>query len=170
MKAIDFRYDLLPLKDKLFRLALRITLDRAEAEDVTQDTLIRVWEKRNELAELKSLEAYVLTIGRNLALDRSRKSEAANLSIEEGKADAPDTSPPPDERMEMDERLKRVPTIFNQVPEPQRSVMQLRDIEAKSYKEIAEVTGLTEANVKVTLHRARQAVRQQYEKIEKYGL
>ena len=48
MKEIDFREDLLPLKNKLYRLALRITLDTAEAEDVTQDTLIRVWTKREE--------------------------------------------------------------------------------------------------------------------------
>ncbi len=170
MKAIDFKYDLLPLKDKLFRLALRITLNRAEAEDITQETLIRAWEKREELAELKSVEAYVMTVARNLALDRNRKAETANLSIDEAETDAPDNSPPPDVRMEMDERLSRVHNIFNQLSEPQRSVMQLRDIEGKSYKEIAEITGLTEANVKVTLHRARQTVRQQYEKVERYGL
>ena len=57
MKEIDFREDLLPLKNKLYRLALRITLDTAEAEDVTQDTLIRVWTKREELGALNSLEA-----------------------------------------------------------------------------------------------------------------
>ncbi len=83
MKQIDFRYDLLPLKDKLFRLALRIVQDRPEAEDVTQDTLLRVWERREELSQVKSLEAYVLTTGRNLALDRCRKREAQNISLEE---------------------------------------------------------------------------------------
>ena len=50
MKTIDFRYDLLPLKDKVFRLALRITLNREEAEDITQDTLLKAWERREELA------------------------------------------------------------------------------------------------------------------------
>ena len=48
MQEISFRNDILPLKDKLFRLALRITSDRAEAEDVVQETLIRVWNKREE--------------------------------------------------------------------------------------------------------------------------
>jgi len=47
MQEISFRNDILPLKDKLFRLALRITLDRAEAEDVVQDTMIRVLSGRN---------------------------------------------------------------------------------------------------------------------------
>ncbi len=170
MKAIDFRYDLLPLKDKLFRLALRITLDTAEAEDVTQDALLRVWEKREDLTEVQSLEAYVLTVGRNLALDRSRKCETANLSLEDITTETPDISLSPDEKMEQEEKLNRVHRIFNQLPEPGRTVMQLRDIEGKSYKEIAAITGLTEANVKVTLHRARLTVRQQYEKIDNYGL
>lgn len=170
MRPIDFRYDLLPLKDKLFRLALRITLDTAEAEDVTQDTLLRVWEKRDSLGHLDSLEAYVLTVGRHLALDRSRRSEAANLSIEESGTDAPDTAPGPHERLERDERMARVHDIFSRLPEQQRTVMQLRDIEGKTYREVADIMGITEDNVKVTLHRARQAVRQQYLKIENYGL
>ena len=79
MKIIDFRHELLPLKDKMFRLALRITLNRAEAEDVTQDILLRVWEQRESLGELRSLEAYVLTAVRNLALDRVAKTDNANV-------------------------------------------------------------------------------------------
>ena len=82
MQDIDFRYDLLPLKNKLFRLALRITLDSAEAEDVTSDTLIKVWNKREELRGVESIEAYCMTVCRNLALDRHEKKEAQTLSLE----------------------------------------------------------------------------------------
>ena len=64
MQEISFRDDILPLKDKLFRLALRITLDRAEAEDVVQDTMIRVWSKREEWTQFGSVEAYCLTSGK----------------------------------------------------------------------------------------------------------
>lgn len=67
MQEISFRNDILPLKDKLFRLALRITFDRAEAEDVVQETLIRVWNKRDEWAQFGSIEAYCLTVAKNLA-------------------------------------------------------------------------------------------------------
>ena len=49
MQTLDFRRDILPLKDKLFRLALRITFDRAEAEDIVQETMIRVWSKRDSV-------------------------------------------------------------------------------------------------------------------------
>lgn len=55
MQEISFRDDILPLKDKLFRLALRITFDRAEAEDVVQDTMIRVWNKREEWTQFGSI-------------------------------------------------------------------------------------------------------------------
>ena len=72
MQEISFRNDILPLKDKLFRLALRITSDRAEAEDVVQETLIRVWNKRDEWTQFGSVEAYCLTVARNLAIDRAK--------------------------------------------------------------------------------------------------
>ena len=75
MQEISFRNDILPLKDKLYRLALRITLDSAEAEDVVQETMIRVWNKREEWTQFESIEAYCLTITRNLAIDRSQLKE-----------------------------------------------------------------------------------------------
>ena len=70
---ISFKNDVLPLKNKLYRLALRITMDTGEAEDVVQDTLIRVWNKRDEWDELESIEAYCMTICKNLSLDRHEK-------------------------------------------------------------------------------------------------
>lgn len=170
MQDIDFRYDLLPLKNKLFRLALRITLDSAEAEDVTSDTLIKVWNKREELRDVESIEAYCMTVCRNLALDRHEKKEAQNLSLEANEIDAADNSFTPDEQLERDEKLRKVHELFNQLPERQRTIMQLRDIEEKSYREIATIMGVSEEVVKVTLFRARQAIRKQYDKIENYGL
>lgn len=170
MQDIDFRYDLLPLKNKLFRLALRITLDSAEAEDVTSDTLIKVWNKREELRGVESIEAYCMTVCRNLALDRHEKKEAQNLSLEANEIDAADNSFTPDEQLERDEKLRKVHELFNQLPERQRTIMQLRDIEEKSYREIATIMGVSEEVVKVTLFRARQAIRNQYDKIENYGL
>lgn len=170
MQDIDFRYDLLPLKNKLFRLALRITLDSAEAEDVTSDTLIKVWNKREELRGVESIEAYCMTVCRNLALDRHEKKEAQNLSLEANEIDAADNSFTPDEQLERNEKLRKVHELFNQLPERQRTIMQLRDIEEKSYREIATIMGVSEEVVKVTLFRARQAIRKQYDKIENYGL
>lgn len=170
MKIIDFRHELLPLKDKMFRLALRITLNRAEAEDVTQDILLRVWEQRESLGELRSLEAYVLTAVRNLALDRVAKTDNANVSLDDVQNDAFVSAPRPDEDMEQQESLKRVREIMSGLPEAQRTALQLREIEGHSYRETADIMNVSEANVKVLIFRARQAVKNQIDKIENYGL
>lgn len=163
MKEIDFQTDLLPLKNKLFRLALRITLDPPEAEDVVEDTLVKTWERRAQLTEVESLEAYCTTMCRNLALDRAEKKSAQNLSLEVVQVDTADTAALPDERMEQDERLQMVSELFNRLPEKQRTALQLRDIEGHSYQEVADRMGITETDVKVTIHRARQSLKQQIE-------
>lgn len=160
MRQIDFRYDLLPLKNRLFRLALRITLDHAEAEDIVEDTLLRVWSKREEMEEVENLEAYCLTICRNLALDRSAKKEAQNVSLDAQPYDTVDLSPDPQAQMEQAERLEIVRRIFATLPERQRTILQLRDIEGKSVRETADIMQMSEGNVKVMLHRARQLLRQ----------
>lgn len=169
MKKLSFRDDVLPLKNKIFRLALRVTLNKAEAEDIVQDVLIRVWNKRDELGEVDSIEAYSLTVCKNLALDRIARKETSNVALD----DAPQmlsNEASPDQQLMQSERLRMVEKFFNTLPEQQRMVMHLRDIEGKSYKEIAGITGQSEELVKVNLFRARQRIRQQIEKIEAYGL
>lgn len=168
MKKISFRDDILPLKNKFYRLALRITLDTAEAEDVVEDTLLRLWDKRESLPE--NIEAFGFTICRNLAIDRSEKKDAKSLSLSEQHEETQDSALSPLELLSRDERLRMVKKLFDELPQKWRIVMQLRDIEEKSYKEIAEILSLTEEQVKINLFRARQKIRKQYEKIESYGL
>ena len=169
MQEISFRNDILPLKDKLFRLALRITLDRAEAEDVVQDTMIRVWNKRDEWQQFESVEAYCLIVAKNLAIDRSQKKDAQNVELSPEMAEEADTSGPYD-RLVNNERMKIIYRLIDELPEKQRLIMQLRDIEGESYKDIAKVLQLTEEQVKVNLFRARQKVKQRYIEIDEYGL
>ena len=165
MQEISFRNDILPLKDKLFRLALRITLDRAEAEDVVQDTMIRVWNKRDEWQQFESVEAYCLIVAKNLAIDRSQKKDAQNVELTPEMAEEADTSGPYD-RLVNNERMKIIHRLIDELPEKQRLIMQLRDIEGESYKDIAKVLQLTEEQVKVNLFRARQKVKQRYIEID----
>ena len=146
MREISFRNDILPLKDKLYRLALRITFDSAEAEDIVQDTMIRVWNKRDEWTQFDSIEAYCLTVARNLAIDRSQKLESQNVELTPETQEMPDTLTP-DRAYEQDEQLRLVHHLINELPEKQRTIVQLRDIEGKSYKEIADVLQLTEEQV-----------------------
>lgn len=163
MQELSFRNDILPLKDKLFRLALRITFDRAEAEDVVQETLIRVWNKRDEWSQFGSIEAYCLTVARNLAIDRSERKDSRTV---EQVSDASS----PYEKLVNKERMALIHRLMNKLPEKQRLIMLLRDVEGKSYKEIAAVLNLTEEQVKVNLFRARQKVKQTFIDIEGYGL
>lgn len=169
MQKIDFRKDVLPLKDKLFRLALRITFDRAEAEDIVQETMIRVWNKRDEWDGLESVEAYCLTVARNLAIDRSEKKDSQTVELTIEAEQTPDVLSPYD-RLVNKERLKLVHRLVGELPEKQRLIMQLRDVEGKSYKEIAAALRLTEEQVKVNLFRARQKVKQKFIDIDNYGL
>ena len=169
MEKVSFRNDVLPLKNQLFRLALRITLSREEAEDIVQDTMIKVWDKRYEWSNIDSIEAYSLRICRNLSLDRLKKRDNQNDSLEEEQLDTVHTSTPQDRLIDQD-RLRVVKEIVDSLPEKQRSCMQLRDFEGKQYKEIANILGITEEQVKVNIFRARQAVKQRFQKIEQYGL
>ena len=169
MQEISFRDDILPLKDKLFRLALRITFDRAEAEDVVQDTMIRVCNKREEWTQFGSIEAYCLTVAKNLAIDRSQKKEAQNVELTPEMEEESEISGPYDQLVN-NERMSIIHRLINELPEKQRLIMQLRDIEGESYKEIAKILNLTEEQVKVNLFRARQKVKQRYLEIDEYGL
>lgn len=84
---IDFREDVLPLKNKLFRLALRLTGVRADAEDIVQETLIKVWNKRAELDKIESVEAFSLTICRHLALDHLARFDNRHEALDDTTAD-----------------------------------------------------------------------------------
>ena len=171
MKKISFRNDVLPLKNELYRLALRITLNHAEAEDVVQETMIKVWNRRDRWDELESIEAFCLTICRNIAIDKTKKAENQNQSLMD-EHDAPDhsyTSNPEEQAMQQD-RISLIRCLIDTLPEKQRSCMQLRDLEGKSYKEIAKILDVSEEQVKINIFRARQTIKQKFIDTENYGL
>ena len=171
MNNISFRNDILPLKNVLYRLALRITLNREDAEDVVQDTLRKVWNKRDKWHEIGSIEAFCMTICRNLALDNTRKAALNDSSIEQNESDPADkTGSDPYERIIQKDRFNTVRRILDTLPEKQRTCMQLRDFEGKSYKDIAKIMQITEEQVKVNIFRARRTIKQKYLEIDKYGL
>ena len=171
MKKIDFRTDVLPLKNELYRLALRVTLNPAEAEDVVQDTMIKVWNRRDHWDEIESIEAFCLTICRNLALDKAKKADNQATQLDDS-SEPPDRSyaSNPEEQAVQRDKVELVRRLMEQLPEKQRTCMQLRDIEEKSYQEIAEILDITEDQVKVNLFRARQKVKQGFLRLNAYGL
>jgi RNA polymerase sigma-70 factor (ECF subfamily) len=169
---VSFQNDVLPLKNKLYRLALRITLNPADAEDVVQETMMKVWNRRQQWEQIDSMEAFCLTICRNLSLDKTRRMSTNEQSLSADEHDAPDRShhANPEQQAIAQDRLRLVRQIVDGLPEKQRSVMQLRDFEGKSYKEIAAIMGISEEQVKINIFRARQVVKQRFLKSEDYGL
>ena len=161
---------MLPLKDMLYRLALRITQKHEEAQDIVQDTLIKVWNKRDDWESIDSIEAFSLIVCRNLALDRMKVKSSKNESLDNSHLDTPDVSKTPYEQMQLKDRIELVKKMVDALPEKQRSCMQLRDFEGKSYKEISSILGISEDQVKVNIFRARQAIKQKYQQIDGYGL
>lgn len=172
MKKISFAGDILPLKNELYRLALRITLNHAEAEDIVQETMIKVWNRREQWDQIESVESFCLTICRNLALDKLKSMANQSLSLTDMTYEQPDSSHAsnPEEQAVQQDRIRLVKHLINSLPEKQRSVMQLRDMEGKSYKEIAKILGISEEQVKVNIFRARQTIKQRFIQTEKYGL
>ncbi|SEA61030.1 RNA polymerase sigma-70 factor, ECF subfamily [Prevotella sp. tc2-28] len=162
----SFQTHVLPLKNELFRLALRITQNHAEAEDVVQETMMKVWNRREEWEKIESMEAFCLTICRNLALDKLRRmdNQALTLDISIDPTDSSHYSNP-EEQAVMNDRIQLVRKLINQLPEKQRSCMQLRDIEGKSYRDIATILDITEQQVKVNIFRARQTIKEKISSI-----
>ena len=168
---ISFQHDILPLKDKLYRLALHITLNPAEAEDVVQETMIKVWNRRDSWNTIDNIEAFCLTICRNLALDKTRYMGNQNLSLDDqttlpSEGSVGGQSITPEEQTIQRDRVNMVRLLIDQLPEKQRSCMQLRDIEEKSYKDIAAILNITEEQVKVNIFRARQTIRERFKKAD----
>ena len=173
MRIITFQADVLPLKNILFRLALRITQNRADAEDVVQETMMKVWNRRGEWQQIENMEAFCLTICRNVSLDKLRRMDRQVLSLEDTPTEADGYDPidhshsaNPEQQAVQRDRLQQVRRIISQLPEKQRSCMQLRDIEGKSYRDIATILGITEQQVKVNIFRARQTVKEKMMSVE----
>lgn len=170
MSKISFQNDILPLKNQLYRLALRITLRNAEAEDIVQETLIKAWNVRDKWDTIDNIEAFCFTICRNLALDSIKRHDNRNETLENVRTDAADTHETPLDHTATSDRLGIVKRLVDSLPEKQRTCIQLRDFEGKTYKEIAAITGTTEEQVKVNIFRGRQAIKTQFMKLDNYGL
>ncbi|HBQ55650.1 MAG TPA: RNA polymerase subunit sigma-70 [Porphyromonadaceae bacterium] len=162
MSHDKFHRIILPLKDKLFRLAWSIVRDSAEAEDIVQDVFLKLWSKNNEWENIENLEAYCFRATKNLALDR-----VESLSIRRTENIAPELENgifadhvTPFFKLVETERNTLIYRCINQLSESQKAVFQLREIEGMSYKEIAQVLDISEDLVKVNLFRARNKLKE----------
>lgn len=158
MTVETFKIEVLPLKNKLYRLAKRLLNNIPEAEDAVQEVFLRLWTKREILKEYRSIEAFALTITKNLCLDRLKskgyKTDELTLNHEKMGNSNPYTW------MELKDSYEKIQMIIQSLPEQQRLVIHLRDIEEYELEEIAEITELNMNTVRVNLSRARKKVRE----------
>jgi RNA polymerase sigma factor (sigma-70 family) len=165
-----FETRVLPTKNKLFRFAFRLLGSSEEAKDVVQEVMMKVWNGREQMGAIDNMEAWCMRITKNLSLDRLRSKERRTTdSMQEG-FEVRQESLTPYEKAEIHESMQRVNELIEALPEKQRQVMHLRDIEGYSYNEICEILELDMSQVKVNLFRARNFVRERLLKLNAYGL
>lgn len=158
MNHHDFKTQILPMKNRLFRFALGIVGQTAEAEDVVQEVFIKLWNNRQQLENITNVEAWCITATKNLSIDKLRSKHQRMVPMSAG-FDLHDHSATPYEEAVTHDVFDQVRALINRLPEKQRDIMQLRDIEGMSYQEIADTLNVPMDQVKVYLFRARKAVR-----------
>ena len=155
------------IEQKLYRTAKRLLISHEEAQDATQEVLVKVWQRASELSHVKSVEAYAMTMVKNYCYDRLKSKQASNLSIEYS---IHDKSHDQSAVFEAKDRLFFVEKIVNNLPEKQKLIWQLRDVEGATFEEIAEVVQMEPIAIRVNLSRARKKIKESLEQIDAYGI
>ncbi len=157
------------IKDKLYRFSLRITGSEVEAEDVVQEVFIKVWDKREQMNEVLNPEAWCMTLTKNLSLDKIKSKHRQTTEISEA-VYLTDSKSTPYHAFEKNDTISRIKNLMNELPEKQKMVMHLRDIEGMTYDEIAANLEIPLPQVKVYLHRARTFVREKMLEADRFGI
>lgn len=167
MNQQEFLDLVLPLRQKIFRLSKRLLTSTEEAEDATQEVLIKMWNKNKELEKYNSIEAMMMTITKNYCLDRLKSKQASNLQLVHSNYSNRDNL---EKQTEDKDKLNWVEKIINELPDNQKMIVQLREIEELEFEEIAQIMKMSETNVRVILSRARKTIREQMIKVNNYGI
>ncbi len=163
MEASEFKRMFLPQSRRMYWAAWRLTENKEEAEDLVQDVFLRLWMQRDTLPDIQNAEAYCVKLIQRRFLDqrRSRHSEAS-LPQDIGLLPSGEDLYREAEIRDHAEQAKK---LIDALPENQRQVIILRDIEDQAYDDIAQETGLTQVNVRALISRARRTIREKFEKL-----
>ena len=168
MDANDFKRKFLPYHRKLYRAAFQQLGNAQDAEDMVQEAYLKLWQRRNELPpDIANLEAYCVTLIKHLCYDKMRLilPEEDNRPPEElALAESTNLA----HEVEMRDEANQVLKLIGQLPEQQKQIMQMRDVEELPYEDIEKATGLTSVNIRVLLSRARKKIREQFIEIMNY--
>ncbi len=157
-----------PFQDKLYRLAKRLLISEDEAQDATQEIYLKLWQKKQELPSYNSVEALAMTMTKNYCLDRLKSKQAGNLSIvhQNYKDESGDTA----KRVEIQDQISLVHQLIDKLPETQRIIIQLRDVEQFELKEIEQILDMKPTAVRVNLSRARKTIKENLIKQLSHGI
>lgn len=164
MKSSEFKLLVMPYSSRLYRTAYRLMNNRQEAEDIVQEVYLKLWGMRRELKNYRSIEALSIKITRNLCLDQLRRRKVDQEAITMQKATPGRDLPTPEDDLEKKENVRIIRAVIAALPEPQRSLVQLRHLEGKDYEEISEMVNMNVNAIRVSLSRARQQMREMLEK------
>ena len=168
MNQSEFLKTVMPFKDKVFRVAKRLLVSTEEAEDATQELYFKLWRNKSKLKDYKSVEAFAMTMTKNYCFDRLKSKQASNLKLIHSNYQEKDT--PLQRRVELNDSVSLVHKLIENLPEQQKLVIQLRDVEEYEFDEIAKMLGIQPTAVRVTLSRARKTIREQLTKQHNYGI
>ncbi len=165
----DFENRVLPVKNKLYRFALRYLLDEDDAKDIVQEVFLRVWNRKESMQDYQNMEAWCMTMVKNLCLDKLKSKQyiASKMKVD---VDIQLNEQSPYENVAINDTMQKLKEFITLLPEKQRLVFQLRDISGHSYQEICNIAALDMSQVKVYLHRARKFLKDKLQNTESYGL
>ena len=129
------------------------------AEDVVQDLYVKLWQNKKELSKVMNMEAFAMRITKNYCLDLLKSKRANSISLDQ-------TFYEPfhdalNESMETEDNISTIQKMMNALPEKERLVLHLRDVEGYNFEAIADILGVTPAAVRVRLSRARKTMKEQ---------
>ena len=168
MNQSDFLKVVLPFKDKVFRLSQRLLTSTEEAEDATQELLFKLWKNRDKIASYRNTEAFAMTMTKNYCYDRLKSKQASNLTLIHSNYKEKETSL--ENKLEYIDSVDRVHLLIDNLPNQQKLIIQLRDIEQYDFEEICEMVNMKPTAVRVSLSRARKTIREQLTKQHNYGV
>ena len=168
MTQAEFLNLVMPFKDKVFRLAKRLLVSQEEAEDATQEILLKLWNNKEQIQNYKNVEAFSMTMTKNFCLDKLKSKHAQNLKIVHNNYQ--DNNVSLQKQVEINDSLDWVSKIMEELPEQQKIILQLRDIEQYDFSEIAKMLDMNETAIRVSLSRGRKTLREKLTKTHSYGV
>ena len=160
MQASDFKQLFIPCHRKLFSVAYRLMSNAQAAEDMVQETFLKLWMQRDKMEKIDNPEAYSITVLRRIFYDKMRAGHLQEVDKDVGSLQV-SSSLNISKQLEEADEYQRVRLLINHLPEPQARIMLMRDVEDRSFEEISIETGLTEVNIRSILSRARKKIREQ---------